>query len=50
VGLGLPGQVAGLAVQAEGVAQLGVGVIDAAQLGVGVGEKAVCEGLRGGIG
>ena len=47
VGVGLPGRVAGVAVQVESVPQVGVGVVEAAQPGVGAGEGTVGVGLRG---
>src|SRR5262249_61930798 len=50
VGAGLCGLVAGVGGQVQGVAELGVGVVEAAQLGVGVGEVAVGADLRGRVG
>jgi hypothetical protein len=50
VGVPLSGQVTGLAVQVEGLPQLGVRVVKAAQPAVGLGEVAVGEALRGRVG
>src|SRR5262249_42867169 len=47
VGVGLCGLVAGVGGQVQGVAEVGVGVVEAAQPSVGVGEIAVGAGRRG---
>jgi hypothetical protein len=50
MGVSLPNQVAGLAVQIEGPSKVGVGVVETAQPGASVGEEAVDAGLYGRVG